>query len=173
MVDGFRMVKVVNWSVFIYTPVFFKLYQKFDLWWPKKTPLHVFKKVLSASALAIPTNTIFFGYNAAYPHVVDFVVGNSDHVPYKEIGHKAMEKVDDDLITTQMASMSLWWPVNACNFAFVPGTYRSVWTSAWSIVWSTYLSLVAHRDPEEIVTSDGEKIQRREEGPLLSNNLKG
>ena len=99
MVDAFRLGKLINWSVFIYTPVFMKLYQVFDCWWPKKTPLNIARKVLSASASAVPTNAIFFGYNAAYPHLVDFAFGGID-LPVQKIQDKAAKKCSDELVNT-------------------------------------------------------------------------
>jgi hypothetical protein len=165
MVDTFRSSKLINWSVFIYTPVFYKLYQYFDIWWPKKTPINIARKVLGASASAIPTNAIFFGYNAAYPHLVDYALGDIETLPVQRIYDETKEKCSDELVNTIQASMTLWWPVNAANFAFVPGTYRSVWTSAWSVVWSTYLSLIAHRPPTNTTTESSQMkhklLQRR------------
>ena len=155
-------------SVFIYTPIFYKLYAHFDRRWPKKTPVNVFKKVLGASISAVPTNAIFFGYNAAYPYLMDFACGEIDRIPVQKIKQDTARKISDDLGTTIKASMTLWWPVNAANFAFVPGTYRALWTSAFSVVWSTYLSLVAHKSAP---CTNVQRPQRRETNmsPALAN----
>lgn len=130
--------------------------------WPKVTPLNVIRKVGGAFLLAAPLNAGFFAYGVAYPYIIStYVTGTRSEIPTEIIKKEAQDKINAELINTMKASASLWWPVNALNFALVPGQFRAIWTSAWSVAWSTYLSLVQHRDFEETDEGAVVKLMRK------------
>ncbi|GMH58600.1 hypothetical protein TrVE_jg7667 [Triparma verrucosa] len=167
--DYLRMNEMVLWSAGFYTPLFYKFYNWMDVRWPKVTPFNVVRKVGAAFLLSAPINSLFFAYGVAYPHFVStYVTRTTSSVPYSEISSDTSKKVEAELLNTMKASAALWWPANAANFAFVPPHLRAIWTSVFSVVWSTYLSLVQHRDlgggeEEAAVVMLMRKFTKREE----------
>ena len=160
--DLLRMNEMILWSVGFYTPVLYQFYRWMDHRWPKVTPLNVIRKVGGAFLLAAPLNAGFFAYGVAYPYIIStYVTGTRSEIPTEIIKKEAQDKINAELINTMKASASLWWPVNALNFALVPGQFRAIWTSAWSVAWSTYLSLVQHRDFDETDEGAVVKLMRK------------
>lgn len=61
--------------------------------------------------------------------------------------------VKDNLGDTMIQSWKVWPVVNAVNFAVVPPPHRVVFTSAVSVFWIAFLSLVANGEGQEAVTA--------------------
>lgn len=51
-----------------------------------------------------------------------------------------------DLTQVFKSSVMFWGPLNFINFAFVPPHLRLLLTVCGSVAWSTYLSLMAHKE---------------------------
>lgn len=92
-------------------------------------PAAVLKKVLLDQLLFAPVATaLFFA-------TMKFADGKS----LKDIS----AFLKNNLPTTLLSSYKVWPIANVINFAFVPSAYRVVFTSAVSVVWISFLSLVA------------------------------
>mmetsp|Transcript_17586 Transcript_17586/g.35032 ORF Transcript_17586/g.35032 Transcript_17586/m.35032 type:complete len:112 (-) Transcript_17586:10-345(-) len=102
----------------------------------------------------------FFLYGAAYPHFVSRLKTPQTSINLDIIRSEAKNKIERDLLETVKFSAAFWWPCNAFNFAFVSSRYRAIWTSAASVVWSCYLSLVQHRPSDELGSTNDNLIRR-------------
>lgn len=59
-------------------------------------------------------------------------------------------KLKKDLAPTVIAQWKLWIPFQFANFKFVPSSLQVATASAIGLVWTVYMSLVAHSDNEDI-----------------------
>lgn len=55
-------------------------------------------------------------------------------------------KIENELVRTVAASASIWIPINALNFAYVPPHLRPLTLTFFSAFWNCYLSLAQHRE---------------------------
>jgi hypothetical protein len=54
-------------------------------------------------------------------------------------------KFSDDLITIISTSAMVWLPINSVTFWKILPAYRTIWTSSFTVIWCTYLSMVQHK----------------------------
>ncbi len=155
--DWSRTMEMNIWSVFVYTPIYMVSYGWMDRAFPAVTALNIFRKCAGAIAVSIPINALFFAYGQFYPEII-----SGWKVNVGQCIIRSVEKVNAELLNTLKVSVSMWVPLNAFNFAFVPSTHRVLYTSVFSVVWATYLSICQKRKvPEGIPESEVAKIVRR------------
>jgi hypothetical protein len=54
-------------------------------------------------------------------------------------------KLSEDLSSIIAASAVMWLPVNSITFWRIPPAFRTIWTSSFTVMWFTYLSMVQHK----------------------------
>ena len=57
-------------------------------------------------------------------------------------------KLRRDLPATTLRSVYYWTTMQAINFRLLPPQFAVLWTMGASVLWSTYLAVVAHRANE-------------------------
>lgn len=58
---------------------------------------------------------------------------------------KVHRKLSDDLTPIITTAAFMWMPVNSITFWRIPPAFRTIWTSGFTVVWCTYLSMVQHK----------------------------
>lgn len=82
---------------------------------------------------------LFFG-------IVLALEGKSDQI---------LAKLKKDLAPTVLAQWKLWIPFQFVNFKFVPPSLQVATASALGLIWTVYMSLVAHSGPDETLGRAG------------------
>lgn len=55
-------------------------------------------------------------------------------------------KLSEDLFPIVATSAIMWMPVNSLTFWLIPPVFRTIWTSGFTVIWCTYLSMVQHKE---------------------------
>lgn len=138
-----RTAVATGWSGFIFTPTFQIWFRFLDRIFPGAAVVPSVKKVLANQiVLSVPINAAFLLYTAVCERAVISDSGGEGAVPL--VPHVRGQLVDK-LPEIFYCSCVLWLPVNLANFMFVPQQFRVLPTILAAVIWSTYLSLTAHR----------------------------
>ena len=133
------------WNGLIFTPTFHVWFRYLDRIFPGAAVGPSLKKVLvNQIVLSVPINAAFLSYTAVVERAVvsGGDSGGDNSVPLvSKVRGQLVEKLPDIFYY----SCVLWLPVNFANFMFVAPPFRVLPTIAASVVWTTFLSLSAHR----------------------------
>jgi len=140
--DWRRNLVVGSWNGLVFSPVFFLWFRFLDRWFPKTTFRHALAKVaVNQLVMVLPINAGFLVYIRSMENLL--------YSRWKTSCFSELRaKVLNDSGEIFFKSLGLWGPVNMLNFLLVPPKFRILPTIGASFVWSTILSLVAHRAEE-------------------------
>jgi len=100
-----------------------------------KTKANVFYKVLADQVVYAPFAIIaYFSFATA---TKTFTSTPTDKASF-------VDKLHSDFWPTFTADCSIWPLANVVNFRYVPLLYRATFTSVVSLIWQTYMSVVAY-----------------------------
>jgi len=130
--DWIRSLRMGGYAFLVWAPVGFVWFNKAERMFPGNSLRAVLKKLTIDQIIVCPTFLIFFLTSN------ELLQGNSIS--------KAIDRIKQDYIDTQLNNWSVWTPAQLANFYLVPLLYRVVWTRLVSFFWSIYLSWKAHRE---------------------------
>jgi len=112
-----------------------------------KTKANVFYKVLADQVVYAPFAILaYFGYATATKSLGE----TSPPSPKEGVNHNTstsssfVDKLHKDFWPTFAADCAIWPLANVVNFRYVPLLYRATFTSVISLIWQTYMSIMAY-----------------------------
>jgi len=112
-----------------------------------KTKANVFYKVLADQVVYAPFAILaYFGYATATKKLGESSCESSSSQEETRSDHSFMDKLHNDFWPTFAADCTIWPLANVVNFRYVPLLYRATFTSVVSLIWQTYMSVVAYNE---------------------------
>ena len=94
---------------------------------------------------AIIRNTCYICYVTPMEHMANNI---KDNMPWSSEWESCVSniytKLSEKLPTILRNGALVWLPINTFTFWRIPPTFRTVWTSTFTVLWVTYLSMVQH-----------------------------
>uniref|UniRef100_A0A7S3CVP4 Uncharacterized protein n=1 Tax=Palpitomonas bilix TaxID=652834 RepID=A0A7S3CVP4_9EUKA len=165
-----RVIALSSWGFVTGGPMYY-WYRYLDKLWPPKglsSVGAVLKKTFGNQVVMAPLmNTLFFIYATSVSRSVDTILNPTSPRFNSTLEVEIERKLSVQLLPTVTTSLFYWIPVHLVNFSFVPSKYRVLYLSMGLWGWSTYLSIVAHRDhtheaEEKVVATTIEGVDERD-----------
>lgn len=146
---------LMSFSSLIASPFFTTFWALLEKRIPGRTLANAVAKAAMTALVATPLmNAAFFAYTTSMEHLIlpeqAIIHADGSVTPQKPLAAKVRQAFEAKYLDTVKMSAIVWIPLNTANFALVPPHLRVLVAQTAAVLWSTFLSIVAHRDIDRV-----------------------